>query len=104
MDLTTPFLIELYERYTKVRELVRDMGTETPLKPLPFNSGYFMTFELLRGSAETLRRKLMHDYGVGTISIQDRYLRVAYSSVDVELLPELYATIARAAEECCLEA
>jgi aspartate/methionine/tyrosine aminotransferase len=85
------------ERYRRVRELVG--GLEGPLEPLPFNSGYFMTFRVLEGSAESLRRKLLEDYGVGTISIQDKFLRVAYSSVDLDRLDELYATVARAARE-----
>jgi hypothetical protein len=61
---------------------------------LPFNSGYFLTFLLEQGGAERLRRNLLTERGVGTISIQDRYLRVAYSSVELERLEELYTTIA----------
>jgi aspartate/methionine/tyrosine aminotransferase len=82
---------ELARRYRKARELTA--RTPPPLKALPFNSGYFMTFVLERGSAETLRRNLLMDRGVGTIAFQDRYLRVAYSSVDLEKLEELYAII-----------
>ena len=46
-----------------------------------------------------LIHKLLTEHGVGTISIQDQFLRVAYSSVDLERLEELYAAIARAARE-----
>jgi DNA-binding transcriptional MocR family regulator len=66
---------------------------------LPFNSGYFMTFELAQGGAERLRKALLQEQGVGTIALGDRHLRVAYSSVDEERLEELYSTIYQAAEK-----
>jgi aspartate/methionine/tyrosine aminotransferase len=85
------------ERYQRVREIVA--GLDGPLEPLPFNSGYFMTFRVTSGSAESLRKKLLAEHGVGTISIQDNFLRVAYSSVDLDRIDELYATIVKAARE-----
>ncbi|MBN1834241.1 MAG: aminotransferase class I/II-fold pyridoxal phosphate-dependent enzyme [Spirochaetales bacterium] len=86
----------LKERYQRSREILARLSP--PLAPLAFNSGYFLAFELKDGGAEELRRKLLHERGVGTISIQDRYLRVAYSSVEVDRLEELYTTIAEAVE------
>jgi aspartate/methionine/tyrosine aminotransferase len=85
----------LRERYRRSREILDSLGG--PLRVLPFNSGYFLCFDTGEIGAERLRRKLLKEEGIGTISIQDRYLRVAYSSVDVEHLEELYATIMRAA-------
>jgi aspartate/methionine/tyrosine aminotransferase len=85
----------LKERYLRSREVLGRLSP--PLRPLPFNSGYFLTLLLEQGGAEKLRTSLLHDRGIGTISIQDRYLRVAYSSVEVERLEELYSTIAEAA-------
>ena len=82
-------------RYKKVTEILR--VSDSPLKALPFNSGYFMTFLLSEGSAEELRKRLLMDYGIGTISIRDKYLRVAYSAVEEEMLAELYDLIFRAA-------
>jgi aspartate/methionine/tyrosine aminotransferase len=84
-------------RYRKARELTA--RTPPPLVALPFNSGYFMTFALERGSAEALRRKLLMDRGVGTIAFQDRYLRVAYCGVDLERLEELYGIIFEEAQK-----
>jgi len=52
------------------------------LVPLPFNSGYFMSFVCEGFSAEELRKKLLDEQGIGTISMQDRYLRVAFASVE----------------------
>ena len=68
------------------------------LTPLPFNSGYFMSFRLSRGKAEDLRKALLLE-DVGTIAIDERCLRVAFSSVDVEKLEELYDLIYAAAEK-----
>ena len=88
----------LKERYLKVRDLVEAFDTNSPLQALPFNSGYFMTF-LYKGDSEKLRIHLLDEYGIGTISIQGKYLRIAYSSVELENLEELYTLIDKAARE-----
>ena len=66
------------------------------LSPLPFNSGYFMSFECRGISAETLRLRLL-DEGIGTIAIGEKYLRVAFSAVEAGNIDELYAAIVAAA-------
>lgn len=78
------------ERYRRVKELVTWM--RGPLKPFPFNSGYFMTFRVPGNRSEELRQALLKR-GVGTISIRPDCLRVAYSSVDLEKLDELFACV-----------
>jgi aspartate/methionine/tyrosine aminotransferase len=88
----------LQSRYQKVREIIDQRTTGLSLKPLPFNSGYFMSFYFEGGSAEELRKELLFEEGIGTISIQDTYLRIAYSSIDEENLEELYTTIFAAAD------
>lgn len=88
----------LKARYEKVREIVTARKSSA-LTPLPFNSGYFMSFRLERGKAEDLRKALLIGDGIGTIAIDERCLRVAYSSVDVDRLEELYDLIYRAAEK-----
>jgi hypothetical protein len=88
----------LKARYDKVRKIVASRKSRA-LTPLPFNSGYFMSFRLERGNAEDLRKALLMEDGIGTIAIDERCLRVAYSSVDVERLDELYELIYRAAEK-----
>lgn len=89
----------LKARYLKVREAVNSFGAEVPLKPLAYNSGYFMTFLVEGKSAEELRLYLLDSYGIGAISIQEKYLRVAYSSVDIEDIEDLFALIGQAARE-----
>lgn len=82
-------------RYEETKRLVAAM--KGPLKALPFNSGYFMTFYSPAGRTEALRRLLLERYGIGTISFQDKYLRVAYSSVDLENLAKVFTSIDEAA-------
>ncbi len=68
------------------------------IAPLPFNSGYFMSFECKGFSAERLRINLLEKLGIGTISMQDRYLRIAFSSVEEENIPALMQAIVSTAE------
>lgn len=88
----------LKKRYQKVRAILKAAPADMPLKPLPFNSGYFMTFSVPGGKAEALRTKLLEEEGIGTISIQGDYLRVAFASIDEEYLEELYTAIFEAAK------
>lgn len=87
----------LRDRYDRVKAILAAKKS-TAIEPLPFNSGYFMSFRLNRGKAEDLRTALLRDSGIGTIAISDACLRVAFSSVDVEKLQELYDMIYAAAE------
>ena len=89
----------LRQRYQRSREILD--SPKGPLRVLPFNSGYFLCFDAAAVGAERLRQKLLKEEGIGAISIQDRYLRVAYSSVDVEKLEELYSTIMKVASQMC---
>ncbi|MCK5156261.1 MAG: aminotransferase class I/II-fold pyridoxal phosphate-dependent enzyme [Spirochaetales bacterium] len=88
----------LSARYQEVKKVLSKYTDNPLLRPMPFNSGYFMAFTC-SGSAEDLRVYLLEKYGIGTISIQDTYLRIAYSSVDVENIEDLYNTLYKAAQE-----
>jgi aspartate/methionine/tyrosine aminotransferase len=89
----------LEERFRTVKTILETRVTGKSLKALPFNSGYFMTFELTRGTSEELRRHLLKTEGIGTIALNDKYLRIAYSSVDNRDLRALYGTIFQAADQ-----
>jgi aspartate/methionine/tyrosine aminotransferase len=89
-------------RYLRARDfLAAGAGKVMPssLNPLPFNSGYFMSFECRGISAEALREKLLAERGVGTVSFQDRYLRVAFSCVEEDRIEELFREVLGAAAE-----
>lgn len=85
----------LERRYRVVRKIIdgyKAQAGDKPLTPLPFNSGYFMSFRCEGIGADELRLALL-EKGVGTIALQGTYLRVAYSAVDEEGLEELYKEI-----------
>ncbi|MGI5056418.1 aminotransferase class I/II-fold pyridoxal phosphate-dependent enzyme [Treponema socranskii] len=88
----------LEARYRAVRSFV-DTHESGAIEALPFNSGYFMSFRLNGIDAETLRKKLLSEKGIGTISIDSRTLRVAFSSIDEDKIESVYADIYAAADE-----
>ncbi len=92
-------LLRMKERYLEVKKVLSGMADNVPLEILPFNSGYFMTFRVIGKDADALRLHLLDKYHTGTISIAGKYLRVAFSSVDVEKIEELYSIIFKAAAE-----
>ncbi len=94
----TEFRKILERRYKLVREFVSTHESKF-IKPLPFNSGYFMSFDTMSLNAEELRQKLLNERGIGTISIDDKTLRVAFSSLDEEKINTVYQAIYDVADE-----
>ena len=88
----------LERRYKLVRDFVSTHESKF-IKPLPFNSGYFMSFDTMSIDAEKLRQKLLNDRGIGTISIDVKTLRVAFSSLDEEKINIVYQAIYDVADE-----
>ncbi|MDR0331135.1 MAG: aminotransferase class I/II-fold pyridoxal phosphate-dependent enzyme [Chitinispirillales bacterium] len=89
----------LRRRYKKIREILdnrKEYGEY--LRPLPFNSGYFMCLEVKNGKADEVRRILLDKYDTGVIAL-DNLLRVAFSSTPYELLEKLFDNIYNAAKE-----
>ncbi|MBQ0050688.1 MAG: aminotransferase class I/II-fold pyridoxal phosphate-dependent enzyme [Treponema sp.] len=87
----------LEARYKVVRNFVDTHKSEV-LEPLPFNSGYFMSFNVKNVDAEVLRKKILETKGIGTISIDSKTLRVAFSSVDADKIESIYSAIYEVAE------
>ncbi|MDR1212400.1 MAG: aminotransferase class I/II-fold pyridoxal phosphate-dependent enzyme [Spirochaetaceae bacterium] len=85
------------KRYRAVRDFVAGRGGHRVLEALPFNSGYFMSFLCKGISAEKLRRELLSVHGIGTVAL-DSYLRVAFSSLEEDQIPEIFEIIYRTAE------
>ena len=88
----------LEKRYKLVKEFVKSHTSEN-IKPLPFNSGYFMSFHLDKIDAEELRQKLLNESGIGTISIDSHTLRVAFSSLEEDKINIVYDTIYQTADK-----
>lgn len=87
----------LCERYKIVRKFCNE-NTCSTLTPLPFNSGYFMSFNMPNGKSNELRQKLLAEKGIGVISIDANTLRVAFSSIPQSKLLEVYKAIYEVAE------
>jgi aspartate/methionine/tyrosine aminotransferase len=85
------------KRYRAVRSVVDSHAGHRVLEALPFNSGYFMSFFCRGIEAELLRKTLLSESGIGTIALGP-YLRVAFSSLEAEQIPQVYGAIYATAE------
>lgn len=87
----------LKRRYDRVRNFV-NTHTSKVLEPLPFNSGYFMSFHVSTGKAEEIRKALLKEKGIGIIQIDSHTLRVAFSSIDEDKIDSVYTSIYNVAD------
>ncbi|MEE0998885.1 MAG: aminotransferase, partial [Treponemataceae bacterium] len=86
-------------RYRKARAYVDSRKGDTVLIPQPFNSGYFMSFTCVGIDAEELRLKLLYEYEIGTIAIDAKHLRIAFSSLDKRDIDAVYEAVYNAAHD-----
>jgi aspartate/methionine/tyrosine aminotransferase len=77
----------LQRRYNLVKAFVSSHPGHPVLSPLPFNSGYFMSFRC-KVDAEALRQELLAKHGIGVIALGEHYIRVAFSSIDEDKITE----------------
>jgi aspartate/methionine/tyrosine aminotransferase len=89
----------LEERAKRVHKILSSPGYAEFWEPYPFNAGYFMCLKLKGLDAETYRKHLLEKYGVGVIADGDRDIRIAFSSVDVNALEDLFGILATAARD-----
>ncbi|MDR2658538.1 MAG: aminotransferase class I/II-fold pyridoxal phosphate-dependent enzyme [Spirochaetaceae bacterium] len=83
----------LKERYKAVKAFTDTHKNHPRLTPMPFNSGYFMCLRCNGIDAGVLRRELLEKHGVGVIAFGTEYIRVAFASIEKEIIPEVFATI-----------
>jgi aspartate/methionine/tyrosine aminotransferase len=92
----------LRSRYRKVKQFILENTAPPNLAPLPFNSGYFMSFRCKDSSgsgwAETLRQNLLKK-GIGTIALGDEYLRVTFAAIEEDDIPMVYSALYETAAE-----
>ncbi|MFH1759766.1 MAG: aminotransferase class I/II-fold pyridoxal phosphate-dependent enzyme [bacterium] len=86
-------------RALKVKEVLGTGKYDDSWDSYPFNSGYFMCIKLKKVDAEALRVHILDKYGVGTISINKTDLRIAFSSLEVKDIPEVFDLIYKGAKE-----
>jgi len=85
-------------RANKVKELLDSGKYGHLLAYYPFNSGYFMCLKLTV-NAETVRQRLLAEYGVGTIALGENDLRVAFSCIEEAGLEDLFDRIYKAVQD-----
>ena len=91
---------EKYEVLKRRYETIRRVFAEHPeyskrFEVMPFNSGYFMCVKPIGVDAESVRRQLIAKYSTGTI-VLNGLIRIAFSAVPNERLPEVFANVAAA--------
>ncbi len=89
----------LQARALKVKEILSRPDYASLWDVYPFNAGYFMCLRLKGINAETFRRHLLDQYGVGVIADGERDIRIAFSAVEEKNLEELYSCLAKAARD-----
>lgn len=89
----------LKNRALKVKQVLDDSKFDGAFKAYPFNSGYFMCLRLLTVEAEPLRLHLLERYGVGLISLGQYDLRIAFSCIDEDQIPELFNIILQGVQD-----
>jgi len=82
----------LQRRYNLVKDFIKNHPNHPALRPLPFNSGYFMSFHC-GVDAEALRQELLNKHGIGIIALGEHCIRVAFSSIDEEKITPVYQQI-----------
>jgi len=89
----------MLNRASRVKEVLANSKYEETWDVYPFNSGYFMCLRLKTVNAEKLRLHLLNRYGVGVISLGKTDIRVAFSCVEEEDIPELFDIIFQGAKD-----
>ncbi len=89
----------LQNRARCVKKVLSDSKYKDAWDVYPFNSGYFMCIRLKTVNAETLRLHLLEKYGVGLISIGDKDLRIAFSCLEENDIPELFNIVLKGVED-----
>jgi len=96
----------LKSRFEKVEEVLNDKKISEgslPISHLPYNSGYFMCLELpSEEHAEKVRQILLNKYQIGVIAVKN-LLRIAYASVAIKDIRQLFDSIYKAYEETLKE-
>jgi len=90
----------LKRRYMKIREILAAHPEYNEFFiALPYNSGYFMCVKIQSKKAETVRKTLIEKYSTGVIAQGDN-IRIAFSSVPLNLIEKMFENIYLASGEC----
>ena len=80
----------IQDRYNELKLAISKENLATLVTILPFNSGYFFTIKLPTTiNAHEFRLKFLNEYKYGVYSMDNEHIRIAFSCLDKELIPEL---------------
>lgn len=89
----------LKERYDAVKKALEIEKYKDFFSSYPFNSGYFMCVQLKRGiDGEKVRQLLLDKYNSGVINMNN-IIRIAFSAVAKDNIPQLFENIYNACKE-----
>lgn len=89
----------LKSRYVKIREILSSHPEYAEsFNPMPFNSGYFMCVKPVGVDAEEVRKVLIEKFSTGTIVLSG-LIRLAFSTVSIDKLEQLFANVDAAIRE-----
>ena len=83
----------LKARALKVKKVASDAGYAKLWEVYPSHAGYFTCLNLKSGNAEQVRQRLLAEHGIGTISLGETELRVAYSCLEESDIETVFQTI-----------
>ena len=80
----------IQDRYSELKSAISKENLATLVTILPFNSGYFFTIKLPTTiNAHEFRLKFLNEYKYGVYSMDGEHIRIAFSCLDKELIPDL---------------
>lgn len=88
----------LKARALKVEKVASDPKYAKLWEVYPSHAGYFTCLNLKSGNAEKVRQRLLEEHGIGTISLGETELRVAYSCLEESDIETVFETIAEVVE------
>ena len=83
----------------KVKAVASDPQYTKLWEVYPSHAGYFTCLNLKSGNAEEVRQQLLEEHGIGTISLGETELRVAYSCLEESDIETVFRTIAQVIKE-----
>ena len=89
----------LKARALKVKKVASDAQYAKLWEVYPSHAGYFTCLNLKSGNAEAVRHRLLEEYGIGTISLGETELRVAYSCLEESDIAAVFRAIAQVIED-----
>ena len=89
----------LKARALKVKAVASDPQYAKLWEVYPSHAGYFTCLNLKSGNAEAVRQRLLAEHGIGTISLGETELRVAYSCLEEADIETVFEVIAKVIEE-----